>query len=222
MERGRSVRPDFKVVLLDVARCGRDARAFSGAQCAAAVAWGVVCLPHVREVDGAHEPDAGKALDVIDQALEHPEAAWAADDPWVHGQHEGASVMVGALDGHRPDPLYVLRAGRAVYLSKERCIAEEGCVVQLPVDGDLHEASARRGDDVGHVVSHKAGVVEEATVDQQGERVLAQLPSRRPVPLHPFASDPLDGDKGGRITDHRAVEGQRLYPLKCQGKMSSR
>ena len=44
--------------------------------------------PHVGYVYGAGELDSGVAFDVVDETFEHPEAAGAAYDVGVHGEHE--------------------------------------------------------------------------------------------------------------------------------------
>ena len=113
------------------------------------------------------ELHTGKAAYVVDEAFEHSEASGAAYDVGVHGEHEGASVVVGSLESGGPDVVDVSWARHRRPGAERRRVGEVGRVVQLPVDGDLDDRAVVHGHHVRNVVAHEAGVVGEAAVGEK-------------------------------------------------------
>ena len=124
----------------------------------------------------ACEPHIAPRMSFGDEFLQQTHARRSATEPRVQREHEAAAEVVHRLELAPPeveDLCAVLRDEAPRGLSIE---GELLPVFQHPLAWDFDEAVRVR---VGHVVSHHAGVVEEAKLLQQVRRAGIDLKPRR-------------------------------------------
>ena len=127
------------------------------------------------------EPDAGLALHVGDELVQHPHAVAVADDLRVHGQNVQRALVVGAVEFVFPDGVHVVRVAQADVLARPTEL-EQRPVVENPLHRQLHESGVFSVGDqtVGPVVRHHAAFVQKAHVLHDADGRRRQVPGRGP------------------------------------------
>src|SRR4051812_25229485 len=137
------------------------------------------------------EPDAFEALHEMDQPVEETDARRATDDEGVHGENVTTADVVVAGELLGPGFVDGLGTGDAVAESRDRAETEVGPVVIEPLNRNLEQLFLAGVDEVGLVVAHQAGVVEEAVLLEQGRTGRLQLPGRGAIAAWSHAGDRL-------------------------------